>query len=387
METKIMLNEPMIISDLAKCLNESNEPQKLVKGENRLNESVSPKSKQGMEWIDMVDEMEELGYDYTGGLVLLSRKPSCDYSFTPEGYNKKQNFYQFKYNNKPGTEKLTLKDLKKRFKNRATIYVARSEYAPEMTKILMTNKIFEAPKFGASADKVKIVFDSTVNGEIAKCCEKNDKLFSMLDWREDGQNMVAYVNTNQKDEVEEELKKCGFTEKNGDFFFSINESSDCGSDGSGIKIEICTENDAFAEDRGYELARILREVADKVESGNFNFKIRDINGNVIGLVKSEKINESADDGGDHSVLDEFLSKHGMKFEDIYSIYSGKDHYCRCGCGGKYHEASDKSFDRIVKNVENVLSKGKYTKIVGVPASNGNVNISMENNKAYTIYFE
>lgn len=54
-----------------------------------------------------------------------------------------------------------------------------------------------------------------------------------------------------------------------------------------FELSIVTTNSAF-EDAGpnYEVARILRELADKVEEGGQNvFLIRDHNGNSIGMAE------------------------------------------------------------------------------------------------------
>ena len=48
-----------------------------------------------------------------------------------------------------------------------------------------------------------------------------------------------------------------------------------------IKIN-SNSNDAFVDDDAAEVARILREVADKLENGERVFPIRDINGNQCG---------------------------------------------------------------------------------------------------------
>lgn len=53
-------------------------------------------------------------------------------------------------------------------------------------------------------------------------------------------------------------------------------------------IEINTTNDAFEENRGAELARIFRELADKVEAGTVPYRLRDVNGNRIGQIEIEK---------------------------------------------------------------------------------------------------
>lgn len=50
-------------------------------------------------------------------------------------------------------------------------------------------------------------------------------------------------------------------------------------------LELDTDNDAFGGEweRGAEIARILRETADRVEGGSWNlFKLLDINGNTVG---------------------------------------------------------------------------------------------------------
>lgn len=56
-----------------------------------------------------------------------------------------------------------------------------------------------------------------------------------------------------------------------------------------IRIIIETENAAFQEvGEEIETARILRELADKVESGGLgDFNLRDINGNTVGQMDVE----------------------------------------------------------------------------------------------------
>ena len=55
-------------------------------------------------------------------------------------------------------------------------------------------------------------------------------------------------------------------------------------DDRSVEIEIKTGNAAFQNgNRGYEIARILRELADKVEGGAFGkVVLMDINGNKVG---------------------------------------------------------------------------------------------------------
>lgn len=52
-----------------------------------------------------------------------------------------------------------------------------------------------------------------------------------------------------------------------------------------FKIEFETDNAAFEDMQTEEVARILREIADKVENGSFSFAcgvVRDYNGNTVG---------------------------------------------------------------------------------------------------------
>jgi len=52
-----------------------------------------------------------------------------------------------------------------------------------------------------------------------------------------------------------------------------------------IKITIKTSNAAFADDRDYEIARILRVLADSTEQGLRPKVLHDINGNSVGKVE------------------------------------------------------------------------------------------------------
>ena len=51
-----------------------------------------------------------------------------------------------------------------------------------------------------------------------------------------------------------------------------------------IIISINTANSAFEGNEGKEVARILRELADKLEHGGQPSSVRDINGNKVGTV-------------------------------------------------------------------------------------------------------
>ncbi|USN14348.1 hypothetical protein KABACHOK_05350 [Brevundimonas phage vB_BpoS-Kabachok] len=50
-----------------------------------------------------------------------------------------------------------------------------------------------------------------------------------------------------------------------------------------FKLEIETGNAAFDDgDKAYEIARILRALADRVENGDEAGSVRDVNGNKVG---------------------------------------------------------------------------------------------------------
>ena len=59
-----------------------------------------------------------------------------------------------------------------------------------------------------------------------------------------------------------------------------------------ISIQFETDNAAFQDCRGEEIARILKEAAEKIEDGSTDFPIYDINGNKIGKCEKETISEA-----------------------------------------------------------------------------------------------
>lgn len=53
-----------------------------------------------------------------------------------------------------------------------------------------------------------------------------------------------------------------------------------------VTIKIKTENAAFdGDDKPYEIARILREIAAQIEHGNTSGTARDANGDAVGTYK------------------------------------------------------------------------------------------------------
>ncbi len=49
-----------------------------------------------------------------------------------------------------------------------------------------------------------------------------------------------------------------------------------------LKIEVEPNNAAFADDPEGELARILRDIAKRIENGESQGTVRDLNGNAVG---------------------------------------------------------------------------------------------------------
>lgn len=54
-----------------------------------------------------------------------------------------------------------------------------------------------------------------------------------------------------------------------------------------ITITIDTGNQAFDDTPGIEVARMLRELATKLEAGNVPETLKDINGNTCGIVTAD----------------------------------------------------------------------------------------------------
>lgn len=55
-----------------------------------------------------------------------------------------------------------------------------------------------------------------------------------------------------------------------------------------------------------------------------------------------------------ALLNEILNFAGKKIEDIYTIYEGRNHNCRCGCAGKYINSNDgEKFEKMLKHINRV----------------------------------
>ena len=81
-------------------------------------------------------------------------------------------------------------------------------------------------------------------------------------------------------------------------------------------------------------------------------------------------------------LDEILERAKWKVDDITRIYYGKDHACRCGCMGKYHEKGSKYFKTCLTKLANgVFAEG----VIEYLDNNINIPICGSNDKCYCIY--
>ena len=73
----------------------------------------------------------------------------------------------------------------------------------------------------------------------------------------------------------------------------------------------------------------------------------------------------------------------VDFNKVQKIYGGKDNWCRCGCGGSYHQKEEKGFNRKKSMISNLTED----KVLSIESNSKYMNISLENNKAYTLYFQ
>jgi len=87
--------------------------------------------------------------------------------------------------------------------------------------------------------------------------------------------------------------------------------------------------------------------------------------------------------------EQFLS---TTINQISQVYSGKDHHCRCGCGGEYVATSFMEDPRSDVNdslVAKRLARAKRLIESGAVVEYGDtyVNIETGDNKALTFYFD
>lgn len=63
------------------------------------------------------------------------------------------------------------------------------------------------------------------------------------------------------------------------------------------------------------------------------------------------------------------------------IYVGKDHHCRCGCAGVYHEKGTRGFKMALTKAKKLLAEESYDY-----ADKHYVNFQYGNDRAITVYF-
>jgi hypothetical protein len=91
-------------------------------------------------------------------------------------------------------------------------------------------------------------------------------------------------------------------------------------------------------------------------------------------------------------FEDLLKKFGRTEDEIEKIYHGKDHWCRCGCGGNYFyrgvETEKRGFNRALSSLKKETFESfdiEYHDYGGgawlnIPKAN-------QDNKCYCIYFK
>ena len=87
-------------------------------------------------------------------------------------------------------------------------------------------------------------------------------------------------------------------------------------------------------------------------------------------------------------LEDLLKKFGKTEDDIDKIYHGKDHWCRCGCGGNYFYKNVKAEQRGFTRALNALKKENF-KTCDIEQDGLWLNIpdATKDNMCYCIYFK
>ena len=88
-------------------------------------------------------------------------------------------------------------------------------------------------------------------------------------------------------------------------------------------------------------------------------------------------------------LEEILTNANKTIDDIEKIYFGKDHCCRCGCGGDYFEANCEEDARGFKrNLNKINTKPlRIDEIEYVDDIYVNIPLVNGNDKCVTIYWK
>jgi hypothetical protein len=83
----------------------------------------------------------------------------------------------------------------------------------------------------------------------------------------------------------------------------------------------------------------------------------------------------------------------IQLDQISQIYLGKDHFCRCGCGGTYvstsymNEPRNDVNDRLAQTRLNRAKKIALNADSEVEYCNDHINIGYGDNRAITIYLD
>lgn len=76
-----------------------------------------------------------------------------------------------------------------------------------------------------------------------------------------------------------------------------------------------------------------------------------------------------------------------KVENITEIYRGRDNYCRCGCGGVYHNKGSKGFTQALNRLSKGIDAYMFcNRKVEYGKTYINIPYDAENDKCYCIYF-
>ena len=78
-----------------------------------------------------------------------------------------------------------------------------------------------------------------------------------------------------------------------------------------------------------------------------------------------------------------LKEANREEKDITRVYHGLDHWCRCGCGGRYFDKGERGFTRAL----NAMKKADF-KTDNVEQGETWINIpeALKDNNCYCIYF-
>lgn len=67
------------------------------------------------------------------------------------------------------------------------------------------------------------------------------------------------------------------------------------------------------------------------------------------------------------------------------VYVGRDHVCRCGCAGVYHEQGTRGFKMAITRAKKLLEENSWRSYDEVNATY--VNFISGKDRAITVYFE